>query len=347
MNETAEISLECPAPRMATGKILLGHGSGGKMTSQLIDSVFLPAFGKKSEIPHDGAFLNVCGKQLVFTTDSFVVNPLFFPGGDIGALAVNGTVNDLAMCGATPLYLSCGFILEEGFEIENLQKIVASMKAQAELSGVSLVTGDTKVVEMGKGDGVYVNTSGIGVIEYRQLMPEKIQPGDLILVNGDIGRHGMAVMSAREGLEFAPPIISDTKSLAGEVSALLKGGVEVHALRDLTRGGLATALVEIAEGRKITLEIEEGQVPIEPSVKGACEFLGLDPLYVACEGRMAAFVAPETANLALEILRSFDPRAKVIGRVTDGDCGRALAKTFLGTKRLLDRLLGDQLPRIC
>jgi len=341
------MNVTCPTISQNVDRILLAHGGGGKLTSQLIDKIFLPAFGQFSEVLHDGAFLEIGDQTLAFTTDSYVVQPLFFPGGTIGDLAVYGTINDLAMCGARPLYLSCGFILEEGFEIDSLMKITKSMKEATESLGVQLVTGDTKVIEKGKGDGVYINTSGIGVVEGESIKPQKIQSGDVVIVNGDIGRHGTAIMSVREGLAFESTIESDTQELFSTVHALLQEGVELHCLRDLTRGGLATALVEIAESRQVSIEIDEQSVPIATPVRGACEFLGLDPFYVACEGRMVAFVDPKSADKALEIMRSFGDDAQVIGTVKDHPQPFVTAKTFVGTKRLLDKLTGDQLPRIC
>lgn len=347
MTEKLEFNVTCPRPTRSSEKILLAHGSGGKLTSQLIENIFLPSFGTSSEMLHDGAFLRIGNSELAFTTDSYVVQPLFFPGGNIGDLAVNGTVNDLAMCGARPLYLSCGFILEEGFPIEDLIQITHSMKEAAKSAGIQLVTGDTKVVEKGKGDGLYINTSGIGVIEKYSINPQRIQPGDVIIVNGDIGLHGTAIMSVREGLEFESTIQSDTQELYSLVHALLHENVPIHCLRDLTRGGLTTALVELAEERQVSIEIDEDLVPVDSVVKGACEFLGLDPLYVACEGRMVAFLDQHRADECIEIMNAFGNNARIIGVVTDNHPSIVTAKTFIGTKRILDRLTGDQLPRIC
>lgn len=339
-------SISCPATTTASTKILLGHGSGGKLSAQLIDGLFLPTFGRPSEIPHDSAMLPLGGQQLAFTTDSYVVNPLFFPGGNIGDLAVNGTVNDLAMCGAKPLWLSCGFILEEGLEIEKLKSIVESMKNAADKADVQIVTGDTKVVERGKGDGLYINTSGVGVFERMPIKPENIQPGDLIIVNGDIGRHGIAIMSVREGLTFDAAIESDTQELSSLVQSLIQ--IEgLHCMRDVTRGGLATVLVELAEACALSFEIDETKILVSDSVRGACEFLGLDPLYVACEGRFVAFIEEAHANEALDFMKASGYQPCIAGQVQHGGKGQVVAKTPLGTRRRLDRLPGDQLPRIC
>lgn len=347
MTGKLELSTICPLPSLNSDKVLLGHGSGGKLTSQLIEKIFLPSFGTPSEILHDGAFLNVGNSKLAFTTDSFVVQPLFFPGGNIGDLAVNGTVNDLAMCGARPLFLSCGFILEEGFSLKDLRKITHSMNIAAKSVGIQIVTGDTKVVEKGRGDGMYINTSGIGVIEKNAIKPQHIQTGDMIIVNGNIGLHGTAIMSLRESLEFESTIQSDTQELYSLVHKLLQEDIPIHCLRDITRGGLASVLVEIAEATNLGIEIDEEMIPFDETVKAACEFLGLDPLYVACEGRMLTFVEKKYVDKTIEIMKTFDPNATVIGEVSNTSSPLVSAKTFIGTKRILDRLSGDQLPRIC
>ncbi len=341
------MTITCPLTNQTEEKVLLAHGSGGSLTAKLIDNIFLPAFGSSADVLHDGAFLKIGSQELAFTTDSYVVRPLFFPGGNIGDLAVYGTVNDLAMCGARPLYLSCAFILEEGFEIDRLKQIVCSMKSAADAAKVKLVTGDTKVIENARGDSVYINTSGVGIIEKQKMAPQNIRAGDLILVSGDIGRHGTAVMSVREGLTFESEIESDTCELSSTVQALLQEAVEIHCLRDLTRGGLATALVELAEASGLGFDIDEGSVPVDGAVRGACEFLGLDPFYVACEGRMIAFTASGDADRALDMMKSCGQLPKIIGSVTQDHPSQVTAKTFIGTKRILDRLSGDQLPRIC
>src|SRR5947209_5706453 len=304
------LNLSCRLPRVADDRIVLAHGGGGRLTRQLIEKIFLPAFSNDMlEQHHDGAVVPVNGSPLAFTTDSFVVRPLIFPGGNIGDLAVNGTVNDLAMCGARPLYLSAGFILEEGLEMETLRTVVTSMQGAAAKADVKLVTGDTKVVDKGKGDGIFVNTSGIGVIDSNLKMPigpASVQPGDAVIVSGDLGRHGIAILSVREGLEFESPILTDCANLWPAVEALLNAGIEIHCLRDLTRGGLATTLNEIASDRNICIRLEEALIPVDEVVQGACEILGLDPLYVANEGRFAVFVPSAQADAALNVLKKVE-----------------------------------------
>lgn len=341
----------CPVPLTSHTHIQLAHGGGGALTHQLIEQLFMPAFDNPAlGARHDGAVIDVAGARLAFTTDSYVVRPMFFPGGDIGTLAVNGTVNDLAMCGARPLFLSVGFILEEGFAIETLWRVVSSMRFAANAAGVSLVTGDTKVVDRGKGDGLYVNTAGVGIIEHAQSIgPASVRPGDVLLLSGDIGRHGMAVMAAREHLEFESAIESDCAPLAEPVLALVKQGIDVHCLRDLTRGGLASALVEIAQASRCHLRIEETAIPVREDVRGACEILGFDPLYVANEGRFLAIVPPDAADAALSVLRSFDVTngAELIGVVSDAPAGLVTERSRIGATRIVDMLSGEQLPRIC
>ncbi len=318
---------------------------------QLIDQVFVSAFANpRLNERHDGAVLDPRGQRLAFTTDSYVVHPLFFPGGDIGTLAVNGTVNDLAMCGARPRWLSAGFILEEGLPIETLRRVVGSMQGAAAAAGVEFVTGDTKVVEKGKGDGLFVNTAGIGTVEHDvRINPRAVQPGDAILLNGDVGRHGMAIQSVREGLEFEGPIESDCAPLAALVLALLDAGIEVRCLRDLTRGGLAAGLNEIASAARVQIDIAEDAVPVSEPVRGACEILGFDPLYVANEGRMVAFVAENDAARALAVMRAQPAgiAACKIGTVLSETPGLVTLKSRIGTRRILDLLSGEQLPRIC
>jgi hydrogenase expression/formation protein HypE len=346
-----ELTASCPIPISDYPKVLMAHGGGGRLMQQLLEKIFLPSFdnpllGQR----HDGAVLEVGGQKLAFTTDSYVVHPLFFPGGDIGTLAVNGTVNDLAMCGARPLWLSAGFILEEGLPMETLWRVAQSMKGAAARAGVQLVTGDTKVVDQGKGDGLFVNTAGIGKIEHGLLIaPSRVQAGDMVLINGDLGRHGMAIMSVREGLEFESAIESDCAPLARPVLALLEAGIEVHCLRDLTRGGLASALNEIATTARVQVDVDENAIPIREDVRGACEILGLDPLYVANEGRFVAFVADRDLARALEVLRADDlgKEACCIGRVTAARPGLVTLKSQIGAQRIMDLLSGEQLPRIC
>lgn len=342
----------CPTAVQDNQVIALAHGSGGKQTSQLIQKVFLPAFANdKLAMLHDGAVLDMPSKRIVFSTDSYVVQPVFFPGGDIGKLAVTGTLNDLAMCGAMPYYLSCGFIIEEGFLQNDLRRIVASMKAEADANSVQIVTGDTKVIERQTGSNIFINTSGIGVLMVDDpINPLQIKKGDSIIVSGDVGRHGVAVMAQREGLVFSSPLVSDCASLVPLVQALLQEGIAVHCLRDLTRGGLATALVELAETSRHDFEVNEEAIPVIEAVNSACEILGFDPLYVANEGRLVAFVPEEQADAAVEIMRRFPEgqQAQRIGNViAESESPGALLKSSFGTERYLYRLVGDQLPRIC
>jgi len=332
-------------------RITLAHGSGGRSMRRLIETAFAPLFASPdSEADHDGARLEIAEARLAFTTDSFVVDPIFFPGGDIGMLAVNGTINDLAMCGAKPLYLSVAMILEEGFPVESLERIARSMQAAADATGVRLVTGDTKVVERGRGHGIFITTAGIGQLRQREKIdPGAVRPGDAVIVNGDIGRHGIAVMSKREGLEFESELLSDCASLASPVLALIEAGVEIHCLRDLTRGGLATGLVEIAESSGQHIRLVERRIPVGDEVRGACEMLGFDPMYVANEGRFVTFVPASEAERTLSILGRAFPQANpvVIGEVTDQASGTVTMTSVLGVERIVDMLNGDQLPRIC
>ena len=333
-----------------TGEVIeLAHGGGGLLTRRLIDGLFRPAFARSAQdFTHDGAVFDIAGARLAFTTDCYVVRPLFFPGGDIGSLAINGTVNDLAMCGAEPLYLSVGLVLEEGFAIDDLRRIVASMRNAAEAAGVRLVTGDTKVVERGKGDGLYVNTSGIGLrTTPSPISPQQVRPGDRVILSGDIGRHGIAIMAAREHLGFEGEIASDCAPLAAPVQQLIAAGIEVHCLRDLTRGGLATGLIEIADAAKASIRLEETAIPVSEPVRGACEILGLDPLYVANEGRFVALVPAHAADRTVAILRKFDEQAAIIGRVEPSGAVGAVSVSTIGGTRALDLLTGEQLPRIC
>ena len=342
----------CPVPIQRYPNIVLAHGGGGRMTQQLIESVFLPAFGGSGPGErHDGAAFDLTAGKFAFTTDSYVIQPLFFPGGDIGELSVNGTVNDLAMCGAKPLYLSAGFIIEEGLSMETLQRIALSMKNAAEAACVRIVTGDTKVVNRGKGDGVFINTSGIGrIIAGQSIVPASVRAGDAIILSGDIGRHGIAVMAVREGLEFESVIESDCAPLNEIVTTLIESGIEIHCLRDLTRGGLAGALVEIAEAAGLHCEIRERDIPVREDVRGACEILGFDPLYVANEGRFAAFVPVQEAERALEILRRhrLGEGAQIIGIVNKNtNPGLVTMRSRIGASRVVDMISGEQLPRIC
>jgi hydrogenase expression/formation protein HypE len=370
---STNFSLSCPIPISDYPNVLLAHGGGGKLTNQLIAKMFLPTFSNPAlEAQHDGAVFRIeqgdrlaspqgdrkgsssgdhpGSPLLAFSTDSYVVHPLFFPGGDIGSLAVHGTVNDLAMCGARPLYLSAGYIIEEGLPMDTLWRIVQSMQQAAVTASVQIVTGDTKVVDRGKGDGVYINTAGVGIVEHHQrIAPQSVRPGDVLVVNGDIGRHGIAIMAVREGLEFETTIESDSAPLAGLVMQLLDAGIEVHCMRDTTRGGLASALNEIAERSQTGIAIEEMSIPVRDDVHAACEILGFDPLYVACEGRFVAFVAPQDAERALALMRlhPLGAQAAIIGTVKADHPGVVTMKSRIGVSRIVDMISGEQLPRIC
>ncbi len=350
MAETG-FAVQCPAPLGVRDHVLLAHGGGGRLMHDLLAQRIYPAFrSPELDAQHDGAVLAAGNARLAFTTDSYVVHPLIFPGGDIGSLAVYGTANDLAMCGARPQWLSVAFILEEGLPLETFATVVNSMQEAAARAGVTIVTGDTKVVDRGKGDGLFINTAGVGILEHPlTIAPAQVCPGDAILLSGDVGRHGVAVMAVREGLEFETTIASDCAPLHAPVLALLEAGVEVHCLRDLTRGGLATALIEIAETAKLHIHIAEPAIAVEENVRGACEILGLDPLYLANEGRMVAIVAPHDADRALAILRRLEPAtgAVRIGEVTAEPAGLVTLQSHIGTDRILDMHSGEQLPRIC
>lgn len=354
----------CPIPIFEHKNIVLGHGSGGKLTAELIGKIFLPAFANPIlDKLDDQAVLQVNGASLAFTTDGFVVTPIFFPGGDIGRLAVNGTVNDLAMCGARPLYLAAAFILEEGLPAEDLRRVVASMGAAAREAGVQLVTGDTKVVNRGKGDQIFITTTGIGVIDQPlNISADRARPGDQIVLSGYIGDHGMAIMSQRENLEFEGTIESDCAPLHGLVAAMLDscessragsapaaGKHPIHCLRDPTRGGVATTLNEIASQSRVGMLLRETTIPVRESVKGACEILGLDPLYVANEGKLIAIVAAEAAESIVRRMRdhSMGSHAAIIGEVVAEHSGMVLMQTQVGGTRVLDVMFGEQLPRIC
>jgi len=339
----------CPLPDDGAGNVLLGHGSGGRLMHRLLGDLIRPALGGDTPAT-DAAVLPDAGGRLAFTTDSFVIRPLVFPGGDIGSLAVHGTVNDLAMSGASPAYLSVSLILEEGLALETLRQLLVSLRTAADACGVCVVTGDTKVVERGKGDGLFINTSGIGrVPDDVDLGPWAIRPGDAVLVSGDLGRHGVAVLTAREALELETTVDSDSASVAGAVTALLEAGIEVHCLRDLTRGGLSSALNELASDCGRRIEVNEADIPVREDVAATCELLGLDPLYVACEGRFVAFVPEAHVERAVGVLQSLEVSAgaRRIGRVTD-EPGRGVdLVSRIGARRVLDMLAADQLPRIC
>jgi hydrogenase expression/formation protein HypE len=348
MKTALDLNPTCPVPIRQFPRIQMAHGGGGRLMHQLLADVFLTAFGS-SDNRHDSAVLKLHGKRLAFTTDSYVVRPIIFPGGDIGSLAVHGTVNDLAMSGARPLFLSAGFILEEGLPMDTLQQLVNSMRDAARHCGVRIVTGDTKVVDKQDGDGLFINTAGIGVIEHSlNIEPGSVRPGDAVLVSGDIGRHAMAIMSVREGLEFETAIESDSAPVVHLILKLIKSGVTIHCLRDLTRGGLASALNEIAECAKVRILIGEKFIPVREDVHAACEILGLDPLHSACEGRFVAFVPAADAARALAVMQAdgSGTEARLIGTVQTGSPVVVL-KTPMGASRILDMPSGEQLPRIC
>ncbi len=341
----------CPLPLRDYPNIVMGHGGGGKLSGELIEHLFVPAF-QNDDLAElgDSTVLPFAGGRLAYSTDSFVVRPMFFPGGDIGDLAINGTVNDIAMSGAQPLWLSAGFILEEGLSMNALGAIVDSMGRAARAAGVRLVTGDTKVVDRGHGDGVYINTSGIGVVpEGVHIGPSRARPGDVVLVSGEIGVHGTAIMSVRQGLEFGAAIESDTAPLNGLVAAMLAVTRDIHVLRDPTRGGVASTLNEIARSSKVGVQIDERAVPVPQIVRSACEMLGLDPLYVANEGKLIAIVPAESAEVVLAAMctHPLGVNATRIGQVIDKHPGMVVARTGLGATRVVALQIGEQLPRIC
>ena len=341
--------MNCPLPTSRYDTVTLAHGGGGTLTESLIHGIFLPAFGAHSPSPHDATPFDLPGGRAAMTTDSYVVQPLFFPGGDIGTLAVNGTVNDLLMAGARPAALTAGFILEEGLPIETLRQVARSMRAAADAAGVRIIAGDTKVIERARGDGLYINTAGVGAILLpAPPAPERIHPGDVIILTGDIARHGIAVMATRHELTFDPPVASDCASLHGPMLELFADGPVPHCARDLTRGGLGGALCELAAAARVDVQIDETAIPVEKPVRGACELLGFDPLFVANEGCAALFFAPDDVPAALEILHRHpvSAQAVVIGKAS-GAGGGVTARTALGTVRRLMPPSGEQLPRIC
>ncbi|MDR3735565.1 MAG: hydrogenase expression/formation protein HypE [Acidobacteriaceae bacterium] len=346
---------ECPLPIFEHPQIVMGHGSGGKLSAELIEKVFVSQFRNATlERMDDQAALEINGTRLAFTTDSFVVTPIFFPGGDIGSLAVNGTVNDLAMGGAKPLYLSAAFILEEGLPADELRRVVESMRAAADAAGVQIVTGDTKVVNRGKGDKIFINTTGIGVVEDGvQLSADRAQPGDKILLSGYIGDHGITILSQRESLEFESALQSDCAGLWGLVRAMMDAAGDnltgLRCMRDPTRGGVATTLNEIAGRSRMGMLLHEDKIPVRDTVRGACEVLGLDPMYVANEGKLVAIVAPEIADRVLAAMQShpLGKDSSLIGEVVAEHSGMVLMKTGIGGTRVVDVMFGEQLPRIC
>jgi hydrogenase expression/formation protein HypE len=341
----------CPAPLRDHPRIVMGHGGGGMLSAELVEHIFAPAFGGRvlADLA-DSATVTLGGARLAFSTDSYVVRPLFFPGGSIGDLAVNGTVNDLAMSGARAAYLSCGFILEEGVEMSQVARVAEALGSAARAAGVEIATGDTKVVESGHGDGVYINTAGIGLVpDGVDIRPQRAEPGDVVIVSGPIGVHGVAVMSVREGLEFGVAIESDCAALGGLVEAMLAVTPDLHVLRDPTRGGLAAALNEIARAASVGVLLQERAVPVPSEVANACAILGLDPFYVANEGKLVAFVPRAHADAVLAAMRAhpLGAQAAVIGECVDSHPGMVVARTGLGGTRVVDLPIGEQLPRIC
>ena len=345
------LTISCPAPVIARDHISLGHGSGGKLSAELMRDVFLPAFRNATlERLEDQAVFAVSNGRMAFTTDSFVVKPLIFPGGDIGSLAVHGTINDLAMGGATPLFLSAAFIIEEGLPMETLRRIAESLGRAANACGVQVITGDTKVVDKGSGDGVFINTTGLGVVgEGIALSASEARPGDAVLLSGSIGEHGIAILAEREGLEFDSPVESDSAPLHTLVAEMLEVTHAIRCLRDPTRGGVSSSLNEIAAQSHVGILLDEETIPIREEVRGACEMLGLDPLYVANEGKLLAIVDPDVADDLVAVMRAhpLGRQACRIGTVREGDAGWVTMRTLFGTTRIVDMLAGDQLPRIC
>lgn len=338
-------NINCPTPYNDSEYVTMAHGGGGKVMNKMIQNLILAELSNPHlDGLHDGSVLTIGNAKIAFSTDSFVINPIFFPGGDIGSLAVHGTVNDVAMCGAMPKYLSLAFILEEGFPIDYLEQIIASVKSASEHAGIEIVTGDTKVVDKGKGDGIYINTAGIGeVLPGLDIRPERVKPGDAVIISGDIGRHAIAIMAVREGLEFSTSIESDSMAVNHQVKAMIDQGVSPHCLRDCTRGGLASALVEISQSAQVHIEIDEEKIPVNDEVRGACEILGFDPIYLANEGRFISFVEENDLNTVLKSV----PNAKHIGYVVDDSQSKVTSKQSFGPSKILDMLSGEQLPRIC
>lgn len=351
VSQPSLLTASCPLPITSHSEIVLAHGSGGRLSQQLIEQIVLPQFRNDLLAPlHDGAIISVNESRLAFSTDSFVVSPIFFPGGDIGTLAVHGTVNDLAMCGARPLYLSASFILEEGLPMAEFRRIVQSMREAAATAGITFVTGDTKVVDRGKADRIFINTSGIGLInDGINIHPARAKAGDKVIVSGPIAVHGIAIMSVREGLEFETEIASDTAPLNALVEAMLAASQDIHVLRDPTRGGITSALTEISQTAHVGMVLEESSIPLSEEVKGACEMLGLDPLYVANEGKLLAIVPSAEAEIVLAAMRAhpLGRDAAIIGEVTSDHPGFVLMRTRVGGTRVVDMLSGEQLPRIC
>jgi len=348
-DEKLSVRLNCPLPRLDFDIITLGHGSGGMLTHQLLEAgVFNILKNPWLDEQHDGAALDINGK-VAFTTDSYVISPIFFPGGNIGELAVNGSVNDLAMCGAMPQYLSLGFILEEGLRMDEFWEILVGIRKASDEAGIHIVTGDTKVVERGKGDKIFINTSGIGKIHPKaNIHASRVRPGDKIIVSGPVARHGVAILSVRQGLEFETTVQSDTRPLWKPVNKLLdRLGDDVHFLRDATRGGIATVLCELSHSANMGIEIFQKSIPVDEQVDGACELLGLDPLYVANEGVFITVVPDNREEEAISILKKFDPEASIIGEIVQGHAKQVVLHSQIGGKRIVSMLPGEQLPRIC
>jgi hydrogenase expression/formation protein HypE len=352
MNEKLHLQeFSCPVPISDYDTVMLAHGGGGRLSHQLIEKLFISQFSNEYlSQNHDGAVINIGGTRIAYSTDSYVVNPVFFPGGNIGELAINGTINDIAMCGAKPLYISLGLIIEEGLPMDELWTIVQSMQKAAAAAGVAIVTGDTKVVDRNKGDKIYINTSGIGIVpEGGNSNPLQVRPGDVILLSGFIADHGIAIMSAREGLQFQTTVISDTAALHGLVASMLAASRNIRVLRDPTRGGIASTLNELSMTCKLEFSIMEDQIPVRDEVQAACELLGFDPLYVANEGKLLAIVPPEDAELILATMKAhpLGRDAAIIGSVTSIPQAGVVMKTRIGSSRIVDMLSGEQLPRIC
>lgn len=348
----APLAAACPMPIDRYPHVVMAHGGGGRLGKMLVEQLFYAAYPNPAlAVFHDGSVLDVGGARVAVSTDSFVISPIFFPGGDIGSLAVHGTVNDLAMCGARPLALTAGFILEEGFPMDDLWRVATSMHRAAEAAGVAIVTGDTKVVDRGKGDGVFINTTGIGVVPAGvEIAPHRARPGDVVLVSGSVATHGIAIMSQREGLEFETELESDSAALHTLAGALVEGlGERLHVMRDPTRGGVASAVCEIAQSARVGVRLDEAALPVMEEVRGACEILGLDPLYVANEGKMIAFVARDAAEQALALMRAhpLGREAAVIGEVVAEHPGKVFQRSRIGGLRVVEMLSGEQLPRIC
>jgi len=351
MSEQGKYSLKCPIPRSDYDRVLMAHGGGGKLSQQLIEKMFYTGLGNEIlQVGHDGAFLPPIDGRLAFTTDSFVVDPIFFPGGDIGDLAINGTVNDLVCCGAEPLYISLAFILEEGFQLEELWNIVQSIGQAAGRSGVTIATGDTKVVEKGKGDRIYINTTGIGrIMPGLDISPERCSDGDVVIINGSIGDHGIAIMSERKGFELQTAVRSDTAALNHMMMELFRLQPEIHVMRDPTRGGVASALNEICKSSRTGITLFESEIPVNDGVRGACEIMGFDPLYIANEGKILVILPEKEAEKALSVMRSHPSgkESRIIGKVTPTRRGFLHLETTIGTTRIIDMITGEQLPRIC